>query len=272
MSALSPAAPSAPRPAAAKLLGDLRLVVRQVRYEQLGFWRNPIGAGFTIFFSVIFLVFLGASGRLKDLGNLRAIDFYLPGFLAYGIMAACFNLLAIQLVNRRELGLLKRLRLTPLPTWGMFGGLIGNALIICAVETVLLLVIGGLAYGAAMPANAGALILALVVGVVCFCALGIGVSTLVPNEDAAGPMISIVFFLLLFLSGLWFPLDHGSTLAQISGYLPVRPFLQETLAPFQPNLVGGSAFYWHGLLVMAIWGAAATVVALRRFRWEPRKK
>jgi ABC-2 type transport system permease protein len=259
-------------PSRSRILRDLRLVARQVRYEQLAFWRNPIGAGFTIVFAVLFLVFLGATGKLKDFGNLPAIDYYLPGFLAYGVMAACFNQQAIGLVIRRQMGLLKRLRLTPLPTWGMFGGLFGNALVICVVEVALLLLVGGLGYGADMPANIPALALALIVGVLCFCALGVGVSTLVPNEDAAGPMISIVYFVLLFISGLWFPLDNGSTLAQISGYFPVRPFILATLAPFQPHLAGGSAFAWHDLLVMAIWGAAATVVALRRFRWEPRKK
>ena len=40
---------------------DLRLVTRQVHYEQLSFWLNPIGAAFTVGFSVVFLVLLGAS-------------------------------------------------------------------------------------------------------------------------------------------------------------------------------------------------------------------
>ena len=76
---------------------DLRLVGRQVFDEQMTFWLNPIGAIFTVGFAVVFLVLLGATGgnsRLPLYGGIRAIQYYVPGFLAYGVMATCFNSLA----------------------------------------------------------------------------------------------------------------------------------------------------------------------------------
>ena len=42
----------------------------------------------------------------------------------------------------------------------------------------------------------------MIVGMLCFTALGVGISTLVPNADAAGPVVSLVFFILVALSGL----------------------------------------------------------------------
>ena len=101
-------------------LSDLPLVARQVWFEQLSFWLNPIGALMTIAFSVIFLILLGATAGTSTVsayGHIKLIDYYVAGFCAYGVMAACFTILAISLVNRREMGLLKRLRLSPLPTW-----------------------------------------------------------------------------------------------------------------------------------------------------------
>src|SRR5580700_1114492 len=89
---------------------DLRLVGRQLGYEQLAFWRNPVAAGFTVVFSVLFLVLLGASGgtsRISFLHGIKLIQYYVAGFAAYGVMSACFNMLAVHLVIRRELGLLK---------------------------------------------------------------------------------------------------------------------------------------------------------------------
>src|SRR5579863_5555940 len=98
-------------------INDLRMVVRQVRFEQLSFWLNPIGAFFTIGFSTIFLVMLGAIAGHSTIGSgygsVKLVQYYLAGFVSYGIMAACFTVLAQGLVNRRELGLLKRLRLSP---------------------------------------------------------------------------------------------------------------------------------------------------------------
>jgi ABC-2 type transport system permease protein len=267
------AAPGAPTRLTRVDRRDLRLVGRQLKFEQLSFWRNPVGAGFTVVFSVLFLVLLGASGgtsRVSFLDGIKLIQYYVAGFAAYGVMSACFNMLAIQLVIRRELGLLKRLRLSPLPRWIMFSAIFANAFIISVVEVVLLLVVGRYGYHAQMPTQWGAFVLALLVGVFCFTALGVAASTLIPNQDAAGPVLSIVFFVLLFLSGLWYPLKAGSGLAQVSAWFPVRHLITATFAPL--NLGHGvSPWAWHDLLVMLGWGVGATAVAVRRFRWEPRR-
>jgi ABC-2 type transport system permease protein len=250
---------------------DLQLVARQVFYEQLSFWLNPIGALFTVGFSVVFLALLGATTgnvRVAALGGIRQIQYYVPGFVAYGVMSLCFTTLSISLVVRRETGLLKRLRLSPLPTWALLAGVTGSALVIAAAQVVLLLAMGKLAFGVTLPHNVLAFVVTLVVGVVCFTALGVAVSTLIPNQDAAGPLVSIVFFVLLFLSGLWYPLAPGSLLAQISSYFPVRHMITATFAPFD-NRPGVSGWAWHDLLVIAIWAGAGVLVALRRWRWAP---
>jgi ABC-2 type transport system permease protein len=252
---------------------DLNLLGRQTYYEQLTFWKNPFGAVFTVGFSVVFLILLASAAgtsRIGFLGNIRQIQYYVPGFAAYGVMSACFSVLCITLVVRREQGLLKRLRLSPLPTSIMLGGVFLSTFIVVVVQVALLLVIGRIAYHVHLPSNVLALTLALLVGVFCFTALGVAASTVVPNEEAAGPMVNIVFFVLLFLSGLWYPLRPGSALANISGYFPVRHMLTAVFAPFyqRPHV---SAWAWHDLLVMLIWGAAAAFVAFRRFRFEPRR-
>jgi ABC-2 type transport system permease protein len=99
--------------------------------------------------------------------------------------------------------------------------------------------------------------------------MGLAVSTIVPNEDAAGPAINIVFFLLLFLSGLWFPLTPGSTLAKISSYVPVRRLILAMTRAFLGH--GISPWDWHDLAVVVVWGIAGACLAARRFRWSPWK-
>ncbi|HEY1740730.1 MAG TPA: ABC transporter permease [Acidimicrobiia bacterium] len=252
---------------------DLALVWSELKYEQRAFWRNPFAAAFSVGFSVVFLILLGLSGgndRISFLGNVRTVQYYVPGFLAYGVMATCFNVLAITLVGRRELGLLKRLRLSPLPTRIYFAALLLNALVVSTLQIIALMLIGRLAYNVAIPGNPLALVLAIVVGVVTFAALGIGASGLIPNQEAAGPVLSIVFFVLLYLSGLWFPLQPGSALARISAWFPVRHFIIATFAPYDPR-PHANAFAWHDLFVLGIWAVIASFVAVRRFKWEPRR-
>jgi ABC-2 type transport system permease protein len=254
-------------------VGDLKLAGRQVYYEQLNFWLNPIGAVFTVGFSVVFLVLVGSSAghqRSSAIAGGLIINYYVPGFIAYGVMAACFNMLTINLVVRREMGLLKRVRLSPLPTWAMMAAIAANAIIISAVQVVLVLLIGRFGYNVAFPHNPAAFVVALIVGAASFTALGLGVSTLIPNQEAGAPVTSIVFFVLLFLSGLWFPLSANSGLAKFSSYLPVRHMI---LAVYDASIVqkGASSWPWHDIFIMAIWGVLAVLVATRRWSWAPRQ-
>lgn len=265
---------STPTTGAFNGVSDVRLVARQVRYEQLSFWLNPLGAFFTLGFSTIFLVLLSAIAGHSTIGSgygsIKLVQYYLGGFVAYGIMAACFTVLAQTLVNRREMGLLKRLRLSPVPTWALLSAIFISTLIIALLQVLILLAVGRLGFGDYLPTHPLAFLLTVVVGMLSFTGLGVGVSTLVPNPDAAGPMISIVFFLLLAFSGLWFPIQPGTTLANISGYFPVRHLITAVLASF--NLPGGAnPWAWHDLGVMAIWGVVGLFIAMRRWSWSPRR-
>lgn len=254
-------------------MNDLRMFARQVYYEQLNFWLNPLAAVFTIGFSVVFLVLIASSAgtsKSATLGGVPVIQYYVPGFLAYGTMSTCFNSLAVALVVRRETGLLKRIRLSPLPTWAFLASVAANALIISVIQAIVLLAIGKFGYHITFPHNVPAFIVAIVVGAVSFTAIGIAVSTLVPNEQAAGPIVSIVFFVLLFLSGLWYPISSTSSLAKFSSWFPIRHMIVAMYAPFDPRH-GVSGWSWRDILAIATWGAVASLVALRRWSWAPRR-
>lgn len=254
-------------------LRNVGLITHMVRYEQLSFWVNRIGAVFTVGFSVVFLVLLGASAgnsRVSYLGNIKLVEYYVPSMVAYGVMAAAFTTLAVGLIVRRETGLLKRLRLSPLPTWALIIAIFISTMIVAVVQVILLLIIGRFGYGVHLPASVAAFVVVLLVGIVSFAAMGVAMSTAISNQEAAAPVTNIVFFVLILLSGLWFPLKANSGLARFSSYFPVRHFILAVSAPFEFQH-GASPWAWHDLLIVAIWGAAATVVALWRFRWSPHR-
>ena len=247
---------------------DVGLLWHQIRYEQLSFWRNPQSAFFTFVFPVVLITIFGAlfhgSGGSSYFDGLSALQYYVPTIAALSVVGSCYSQLAIVLSMRRQDGILKRVRATPLPAWAYFLGLLAHCIMISAVDVALITGIGSL-FGMPLPTHWPAIALALVLGAASFCALGVAVASLIRNSEAAPAVVQLVLFPLLFISGTYMPI-HSALLNRISSALPVRPFNQALLGPFAQH----TGFDWNNLAVLAAWGAAGALIAIRRFRWNPR--
>ena len=247
---------------------DLALLWHQVRYEQLSFWRNPQSAFFTFVFPVVIITIFGAlfghgAGSSYFYG-LSALQYYVPTIAAVSVLGSCYSQLAIVLALRRQNGILKRVHGTPLPAWAYFLGLLAHCVMVSVVDVALIVGVGRL-YGVPLPGHWAAIAVALVLGAASFCALGVAVASLIRNAEAAPPVVQLVLFPLVFVSGTYFPI-HSAALNRIAGALPVRPFNQALLGPF----TGHAGLDWKSLGVLLAWGAVGALVAIRRFRWDPR--
>jgi ABC-2 type transport system permease protein len=245
-----------------------RLLAHQVRYEQLSFWRNPQNAIFTFVFPVVFIVIMGALfggvTRSSYFDGLSALQYYVPTIAALSVLGSCYGQLAVALSVRRQNGMLKRVRATPLPAWAYFGGLLAHCVLVSVVDIALIVCIGRL-YGVPLPTHWPSIALTLVLGAASFCALGVAVASLIANSEAAPAVAQLVLFPLLFVSGTYLPI-HSAALNRVAGWLPVRPFNEALMAPFAQH----AGADWKHLAVLAAWGCAGAVVAIRRFRWDPR--
>jgi ABC-2 type transport system permease protein len=249
---------------------DVALLARQVGWEQRSYWRNPAAAGFSFVFPVLILViFSSTSGtsKITDLGNINYTQYYIPAIVAFGIMGITFTNLAMNVTFKREQWTLKRIRGSPLPSWIYLGGLIGNSVVVGILLTAIVIGVGVVAYSVTIPGNIFAIAVTLAVGAACFCALGLAMTTVIPNADAAPAIVNLVFFPLLFISGTFFPISKGSALLKVAAFFPVRHFITATFAIFDPH--ARSSFRWGDLLALAAWGGAGLIIANRRFRWEP---
>jgi ABC-2 type transport system permease protein len=244
------------------------LVIHQVRYEQLSFWRNPQSAIFTFVFPVLFVTIMGALfgslGRSTYFGGLSALQYYVPTIAALCVLGSCYGQLAVALAARRQNGILKRVRATPLPAWIYFAGLLAHCVLVSLVDIALIVGVGRL-YGVPLPSQWLAIALTLVLGAATFCALGVAVASVISNADAAPAVAQLVLFPLLFLSGTYLPI-HSQLLSRVTGWLPVRPFNEALTGPLSQH----TGADWRQLAVLAAWGVAGAVVAVRRFRWSPR--
>jgi ABC-2 type transport system permease protein len=255
-------------------MSDVALVATQLRYEQKSYWRNPGAAFFTFAFPlVLFFVLVSTAGsqRDSDLGGVKLAQYYTPSILGFAVMSACFLSITMGLVRQREDGVLKRMRGTPLPAWALIGGIIGSAIVVTILLTTLCIVFGIVAFGVSLPAShILPVIVTIAVAAFTFCALGIAVSSLIPNVDAGPAIINLPYFVMVFISGTYFPIS--GTLAHIAGWLPLRPFIVAMYYhAFNPLTAHGSGWAPHELGSLALWGVGSTIFAVRTFRWVPRK-
>lgn len=182
------------------------------------------------------------------------------------VLGSCYSQLAIVLAARRQNGILKRVRATPLPAAVYFVGLLAHCVVVSAVDVLLISVVGRL-YGVPLPAapHLPALAVTLVLGAAAFCALGVAVASLIRNAEAAPSVVQFVLFPLVFVSGTYMPI-HSGLLNGVSAALPVKPFNDALLTSFTTDDAG---LPWRSLGVLLLWGALGAVVAVRRFRWDP---
>jgi ABC-2 type transport system permease protein len=262
------------RPPAGRSPSDLSMLWRQIRAQNKLFLRNPFSAFFSMAFPLMFLLLFGSlngSNRIPELGNIRYIQFLAPGMLAFAVISTCYTGLATGVAINRDEGVLKRVRGTPLPPWIYIAARILSAVWFSVISAVIMVVAAVLLFhfeviARMLPAAAVTLLL----GAACFCALGIAVAALIPNGEAAPVVANFTFFPVAFVSDLFFPTEGAPAwVGAVGAIFPVKHFAKALEVTFNP-FVPGSGFRWAHLGVMLLWGAAAVVVAVRYFRWEPK--
>lgn len=255
-------------------MSDAAVLTRQLGYEQRSFWRNPAAAFFAFIFPIIFLVLFATlfKGSTAHVGTVSVSwdDYYIPALIAFGVIGASYTNIATSLSIRRDSGVLKRFRGTPLPVWVFMLAVVLSSLIVAAVLTVLTTVFGIFVYGVHVPQHIGALVLTLAVGAMSFCAMGLAMTIVIPNAEAAPAIINGVILPLVLISGTFFPVDPTSILARVAEYFPVRHFITAMFNAFDPAHLSTTGLSGNDLIIIAAWGIGALLVAVRRFRWEPR--
>jgi ABC-2 type transport system permease protein len=243
-----------------ELKGELRLYSRS---RELAF--------FTFMLPIIFFVLLGSVyGDSDKINGFRAADYLLTGMIGYGLIATAFAGLAIVLVIRRENGVLKRLRATPLPAPVYIAAVLLTTLIAFAVMAACLIALAMLLFDASFPKAPASLVMTLLLGGACFAALGVAITGFIRRAEGASAVINAIYLPVSFISGAFFSQQHfPEVLQKVADALPLTYFI---------DLVGDVMLkgtpIWEepkDVLFIVGWGIAGAILALRYFRWVPRE-
>lgn len=258
----------------AEFPSTLSLVARQTKYQITYFRRVPVALFFTLVLPLMMLVLFNALfGNFTITtpeGNWSSAQFYTGGLAAYTAVSATYTNLANMVPIRRDEGVLKRWRSTPMPTWIYIAGFVLSAVVIALAGVLVMLVMGVLFYDIDIdPAKMPAAVVTFIVGVMSFAALGMAISSLIRQAQSASAVANATILPLAFVSDVFIQIDDPPRWLEIVGEIfPLKPFVnafQDCFTPF----VDAPAFDWGALAFVAAWGVFGLLVALRMFSWEP---
>jgi ABC-2 type transport system permease protein len=243
-----------------------------LRGEQRLYWRSRELAFFTFLFPVLIFVLLGSvyGNDVIKSEHVKGSAYLLAGILGYGIASTAFAGLAIMLVIRREEGILKRLRATPLPPTTYLVAAITSTVIVFTIEAAALIVLARVMFGVAIPHEWLSLVLALLLGTLTFAALGLALTGYIRSGEGSSAVVNAIYLPMSFLSGsFWSPHAYPRFLEVIAEILPLTYFIRL----MRDIVLRNETIWanWHSAAAVGAWGVAGLVLAVRSFRWEPRE-
>ncbi|MBV9849457.1 MAG: ABC transporter permease [Armatimonadetes bacterium] len=231
-------------------------------------WRVPFGLLLGLGFPLLLLVIFGSSPKLTrpipGLGGQSYFQASFPVLVGWTILALSCLVLPQTLVRYREMGVLRRLSVTPVPpTWLLAAQVVLN-IGLAAVGMALLLIVGRAAFGLALPKDIPGFWLVILLTITALFAIGLCMASVISNSAAARAIGGLFFYAMLFFAGLWVPREMMSMpLREISDWTP----LGASMAGIQ-NAMTGSFPPLQSLLLLAADAVVFGYLAVHYFRWE----
>ena len=241
------------------------------RYQNVIFFRNLLSAFFALAFPLMFLLIFGGifGSQIDPTTGVPVIQTMVPSMLVFAVVSSTYINLAIVVPIARDEGILKRVRGTPMPPSAFMVGRIASAVWVALISAAIQLVVAVFLYDFEIIwRTVPAAMVGVVLGIACFSALGLAVASIIPNGDSAPMIANFTALPILFLSGIFLPLDAAPAWVRAIGEVfPIRHMylaLAETTVPPEVSL----GFAWTHLGVVALWTAAGVIAAVRFFRWD----
>jgi ABC-2 type transport system permease protein len=246
----------------------VRLAAHQLTNEQRLFWRSRELAFFTFALPIVFFVLLGSVYGNDEIDGVKGSSYLFAGMLGYGVAATAFAGLAITTVIRREDGVLKRLRGTPLPAPSYIAAVLGSTMLVFTLEAVALVLLGRLLFDVPFPDRWLSLALMIVLGALAFAAMGLGLTGAVHSAEGSSAVVNAIYLPMAFISGSFFSASSFPPYIEaIADVLPLTYFIElcRNVLLYHEEIWAN----WQDVAIVAAWGLAGALAAARWFRWEP---
>jgi len=203
----------------------------------------------------------------SDVEDFSYVDFMVPGVLAIVIMFGGIMGYSDEVAVRREKGILRRVKVSPISLPTFLGAGMTIVVIVALIQAVILLILGALVFSIKINGNYFYMAVVVIIGAVSFVSLGFMIASLAKNSKSATLAANAVAMPMMFLSGVFFSIEWvPAALGVIARMMPLYYFgdaLREVMIS-GANLVD----VWVDLVVLIGFGLVCFVIAVRFFRWE----
>jgi ABC-2 type transport system permease protein len=201
--------------------------------------------------------------------NMSYVDFLVPGVLAMSVMNGGIVGLSAAFVVMRERSVLRRIKVTPFPMISFITARVATQLLVALCQAAILLGLAKLIFNLDIVGNLLEVAVFISLGSLTSLTIGFFVAGVSRKQESATALAQLISFPMLFLSGVFFPLDRSPVwLQDVAKALPLT-YLADGLR--QVMAYGASlTSLWGDLLALVLTTAIGLALAVRFFRWEPR--
>jgi len=192
-------------------------------------------------------------------------DFVLAGLIGMALMNASIQGVSISMSKYREDKILKRMVVTPVRSWKFVVADVLSRLVLNVVQISLILALGIYGFNAHFNGNFVVIYALALLGAILFQLIGFAIAAVSKTTQAAEGMATAVTVPMMFLAGVFFPIDLlPKWLGSIVQFLPLAPLLRmirttaiEAVSPLADP---------KNILIVIVWVIVLGIFVISRFR------
>lgn len=199
--------------------------------------------------------------------EVRYLDWVMPGVIAMNMMWGALFGIGFVIVRYRKMGVLKRLRATPVtPLEFLTAQIMSRLWLLIAVNTVIFV---GMNFFLDFRMHGSYLNLFIVftLGCICLICCGLLVAARISNEEVANGALNLFSWPMMFLSGVWFSLEGAHPWMQKIALILPLTHVTEAAREIMIDGAGLTQVSDH-LVVLAVTSIILLLIGAKIFRWE----
>ncbi len=235
------------------------------------YWINQTSPNGYIVEKLLIAAFANSTKQLQQNlvqgDEVRYLDWVIPGVIAMNMMWGALFGIGYVIVRYRKMGVLKRLRATPVTSVEFLTAQIMSRLWLLLVVNVLIYMAMDYFVDFRMNGSYLDLFIVFMLGCICLICCGLVVAARISSEEVANGLLNLFSWPMMFLSGVWFSLEGAHPWMQKFALILPLTHITEASREIMIDGAGLMQIADH-LLVLGLSSVVLLVIGAKIFRWE----